>query len=34
MGDALQGRQGHVQAAVRAGPESAETVAVQVRVAL
>lgn len=34
MGDTLQGRQGHVQAAMRAGPESAETVAVQVRVAL
>lgn len=34
MGNALQGRQGHVQAAVRAGPESAETVAEQVHVAL
>ena len=32
--NALQGRQGHVQAAVGAGPEGAETVAVQVRVAL
>lgn len=34
VGDALQGRQGHVQAAVGAGPEGAETVAVQVCVAL
>lgn len=34
VGDALQGREGHVQVAVGAGPEGAETVAVQVRVAL
>lgn len=34
MGHALQGCEGRVQGAVRAGPEGAETVAVQVRVAL
>lgn len=34
VGHALQGRQGQVQAAVGAGPEAAEAVAVQVRVAL
>lgn len=32
VGHALQGRQGQVQAAVGAGPEAAEAVAVQVRV--
>lgn len=34
MSYALQGREGHVQAAVRAGPEGAQTVTVQVGVAL
>lgn len=34
VGHALQGRQGQVQAAVGAGPEAAEAVAVQVRVTL
>lgn len=34
VGDALQGREGQVQAAVGAGPEGAETVAIQIGVAL